>query len=147
MNAGERINPPRRSPCCIYRTITVAVAVAVCMALVGSRLSIATAKEQPQGPVLPSWNDEPSKAAIVDFVKKVTTEGKDFVKPAERDRRLRQRRHALVRTAGLLPGRFAMDRVKALAEKHPEWKKEPFTSVIKGDMRGCWPVGKRRSSR
>jgi len=34
---------------------------------------------------LPSWNDVPSKKSIVEFVKKVTTEGgPDFVPPAER---------------------------------------------------------------
>lgn len=33
---------------------------------------------------LPSWNDGPAKAAIVDFVARVTTEGPDFVPEAER---------------------------------------------------------------
>jgi len=34
---------------------------------------------------LPSWNEGPTKAAIVDFVTRVTTEcGADYVKPAER---------------------------------------------------------------
>jgi hypothetical protein len=31
---------------------------------------------------------------------------------------------------------FALDRVKALAPQHPEWKdKEPFASLLKGDPR------------
>src|SRR5205823_2519118 len=31
---------------------------------------------------------------------------------------------------------FALDRVKVLASQHPEWKtKEPFASVLKGDMK------------
>ena len=34
---------------------------------------------------LPSWHDTPTRAAIVDFVERVTTEGgPDFVPPAER---------------------------------------------------------------
>ena len=36
---------------------------------------------------------------------------------------------------------FAMDRVKALASEHPDWKqKEPYKSVIAGDLRrvGRW---------
>jgi hypothetical protein len=33
---------------------------------------------------------------------------------------------------------FAPDRVKALAPQHPEWKdKEPFASLLKGDMKGA----------
>ena len=31
---------------------------------------------------------------------------------------------------------FALDRVKALAPKHPEWKeKQPFKAVIEGDIK------------
>ena len=34
---------------------------------------------------LPSWNDSPSREAIVDFVERVTADGgPDFVPPAER---------------------------------------------------------------
>jgi hypothetical protein len=33
---------------------------------------------------------------------------------------------------------FALDRVKALAPQHPEWKeKEPFASLLKGDVKGA----------
>ena len=35
--------------------------------------------------ILPSWNDTPSRTAIVDFVERVTTEGgPDYVPPSER---------------------------------------------------------------
>ncbi|TIL50741.1 MAG: haloacid dehalogenase-like hydrolase, partial [Mesorhizobium sp.] len=31
---------------------------------------------------------------------------------------------------------FALDRVKAMAPQHPEWKdKEPFASLLKGDLK------------
>ena len=37
---------------------------------------------------------------------------------------------------------FALDRVKALAPQHPEWKeKEPFASLLKGDMKGTLAGG------
>ena len=40
---------------------------------------------------------------------------------------------------------FALDRVKALAPQHPEWKdKEPFASLLKGDVKARWPAGRRR---
>ncbi|HEY7655804.1 MAG TPA: HAD family hydrolase, partial [Burkholderiales bacterium] len=37
---------------------------------------------------------------------------------------------------------FAIDRVKALAPRHPEWKdKEPFASILKGDLKGALAGG------
>ncbi|HLO09606.1 MAG TPA: HAD family hydrolase, partial [Desulfobacteria bacterium] len=39
---------------------------------------------------------------------------------------------------------FALDRVKALAPRHPEWKeKEPFASLLKGDVKGALKGGER----
>src|SRR5262245_41775236 len=80
---------------------------------------------------LPSWNEGASKKAIVDFVARVTTKGsKDFVPPAERiavfdnDGTLWSEQPVYFQFA------FAIDRVKALAEKHPEWKeKQPFHGI------------------
>jgi phosphoserine phosphatase len=92
---------------------------------------------------LPSWNDGPSKRAIVDFVKKVTTKGgSDFVPPAERiavfdnDGTLWAEQPMYFQLA------FAINRVKELAPKHPEWKdKEPFASLLKGDVKGALAGG------
>ncbi len=37
---------------------------------------------------------------------------------------------------------FALDRVKALAPRHPEWKeKEPFASLLKGDLKAALAGG------
>jgi hypothetical protein len=39
---------------------------------------------------------------------------------------------------------FALDRVKALAPQHPEWKdKEPFASLLKGDVKGALAGGEQ----
>jgi hypothetical protein len=39
---------------------------------------------------------------------------------------------------------FALDRVKVLAPRHAEWKeKEPFASVLKGDVKGALAGGER----
>jgi hypothetical protein len=39
---------------------------------------------------------------------------------------------------------FALDRVKALAPQHPEWKtKEPFASLLKGDVKAALAGGER----
>jgi phosphoserine phosphatase len=39
---------------------------------------------------------------------------------------------------------FVLDRIKALAPQHPEWKdKEPFASVLKGDVKSALAGGER----
>lgn len=44
-------------------------------------------------------------------------------------------------------GMFAIDRVKAMAPEHPEWKdKEPVASLLKGDMAGVAAAGEKASS-
>jgi hypothetical protein len=85
---------------------------------------------------LASWHDGPVKQAIVKFVADVTTEGAPtFVQPAERiavfdnDGTLWPEQPIPVQAV------FALDRVKALAPQHPEWKeREPFRSILEGDL-------------
>ena len=99
-------------------------------------LILAAAVARAQDP-LPSWQDGPAKQAITSFVAKVATEGSpDFVPPAERiatfdnDGTLWAEQPMYVQFA------FALDRVKALASQHPEWKtQEPFASLLKGDTK------------
>ena len=39
---------------------------------------------------------------------------------------------------------FALDRVKALAPEHPEWKtKEPFAAVLEGDLKAVAAWGEK----
>ena len=93
--------------------------------------------------VLPSWNDGAAKQGIVAFVKATTEKGgKDYVPAAERiavfdnDGTLWAEQPAYFQLA------FALDRVKALAPQHPEWKdKEPFASLLKGDLKGALAGG------
>lgn len=95
------------------------------------------------GDVLPSWNDGAAKQAIVSFVERVTSKSSpDFVSTAERiatfdnDGCLWAEKPIYVQLA------FALDRVKALAPQHPEWKeKEPFASLLKDDIRGALAGG------
>lgn len=92
---------------------------------------------------LPSWHVGPARQAIVGFVERVTKPGgPDFVPPAERiavfdnDGTLWSEQPMYVQLA------FALDRVKALAPEHPEWKeKEPFASVLRGDLAGVAASG------
>jgi hypothetical protein len=94
---------------------------------------------------LPSWNEGAAKRSITDFVARVTAEGgTDFVPVPERI--------AVFDNDGTLWSEkpvpfqlfFALDRVKALAAEHPEWQaKQPFASVLKGDMAGLAATGER----
>ncbi len=86
---------------------------------------------------LPSWNDGKAKQAIVAFVEKVTKEGSpDFVPVAERIATFDNDGTLWCEKPLPVQLYFALDRVKALAPQHPEWKdKEPFASVLKGDLK------------
>jgi haloacid dehalogenase-like hydrolase len=98
-----------------------------------------------QADALPSWNDGPAKTSIVNFVARVTTQGgSDFV-PAEQriatfdnDGTLWCEQPMYVQLA------FALDRVKAMAPLHPEWKdKQPFQAVLEDDMKTLAESGER----
>ena len=99
---------------------------------------------QAQDP-LPSWNDTTSKKAIVAFVDKVTTEGSpDFVPPNERIATFDNDGTLWCEQPLYFQLLFALDRVKTLAPQHPEWKtKEPFASLLKGDVKGALAGGER----
>src|SRR5215467_7659837 len=90
------------------------------------------------GEPLGSWNDTAAKKAIVGFVDRVTKEGSpDFIKPAERIAVFDNDGTLWCEQPVYFQFIFAMDRVKATAGAHPEWKeKEPFKSALAGDMNG-----------
>jgi len=116
---------------------TIAKLAAVILSLVGP---LARAQDP-----IPSWNDGATKKSITDFVAKVTKEGSpDFVKPSERiavfdnDGTLWAEQPMYFQLA------FALDRVKALAPQHPEWKEcEPFKSVLAGDVKAALAGGEK----
>jgi phosphoglycolate phosphatase-like HAD superfamily hydrolase len=94
---------------------------------------------------LPSWNDGPARQAIVDFVQKTTDKANpDYVPPAERivtfdnDGTLWTEHPMYTQLA------FALDRVKALAPQHPEWKtKQPFKAVLDNDLKTLAASGEK----
>jgi phosphoglycolate phosphatase-like HAD superfamily hydrolase len=94
---------------------------------------------------LPSWNEGPAKAAIVDFVRRVTTDGgADFVPPAERIAVFDNDGTLWCEQPMYFQLLFAVDRIKALAGKHPEWQdKEPYRSVLNGDMQRLAAAGEK----
>ena len=112
--------------------------VALCVAIIP--ISVAQAADP-----LPSWRDGPAKAAIVDFVNRVTTaSGPDFVAPEERIATFDNDGTLWSEQPLYFQLRYALDRVKALAPEHPEWNdQEPFKSVLADDMSGVLTTGKK----
>jgi len=94
---------------------------------------------------LPSWNDTAPRKAIVAFVERVTTQGSpDFVPPAERIATLDNDGTLWAEQPLYFQLLFAIDRIKALAPQHPEWKdKEPYASLLKGDVNAALAGGER----
>ena len=87
---------------------------------------------------LPSWNESTQKKAIIAFVEAVTLEDDpNYVPPIDRV--------AVFDNDGTLWSEkpfyfqlfFALDRVKALADAHPEWHdQQPFKDILEDDIEG-----------
>jgi len=92
---------------------------------------------------LPSWNDGPTKKAILEFVAAVTDEkGKDYVEPAGRIATFDNDGTLWVEYPMYTQALFAFDRVKKLAPQHPEWKtQQPFKGVLEDDMKAVGASG------
>lgn len=93
--------------------------------------------------ILPSWNAGKSKNNIISYVTSVTDpKSPDFIPKADRiavfdnDGTLWSEQPAYFQLF------FAMDRVKALAPQHPEWKTtQPFKAVLENDMKALMAGG------
>src|SRR5262245_24337710 len=94
---------------------------------------------------LPSWNSGRSKQAILDFVAAVTREGSpDYVPMPERIATFDNDGTLWVEQPMYTQLAFALDRVKALAPKHPDWKtKEPFKAILTGDREAMEKFNKK----
>jgi phosphoglycolate phosphatase-like HAD superfamily hydrolase len=127
----------------VRRTARARVALGILCALALFHVAGA-ARAQPADP-LPSWNDGPAKKAITEFDARVTTEGgPEFVAAAERiatfdnDGTLWSEQPIYFQFA------FALDRVRAMAPKHPEWKsKQPFKGILEGDTKAVMAAGEK----
>src|SRR5215212_7524660 len=117
--------------------------LAVLPTLVG--LGSISARAQGQTDALPSWNGGATKKAITDFVSRVTAQGgPDFVPHAERIAVFDNDGTLWIEQPMYVQLAFALDRVKALAPLHPEWKdKQPFKAVLEGDMKALAESGER----
>jgi phosphoglycolate phosphatase-like HAD superfamily hydrolase len=119
----------------IRRTLTAALIVVGC---VGSAVA-----QVPDA--LRSWNDGAAKQAISGFVARVTTQGgADFVPPAERIATFDNDGTLWTEQPIYFQFAFAIDRVKALAPQHPEWKTiQPFKALLANDMKAVMASGEK----
>lgn len=93
------------------------------------------ATPQPVHDPLPSWNEGPTKAALLKVVRDTTTPGSpDFVPPADRiatfdnDGTLWSEHPMYVEVV------YTLDRVRELARQNPPWRNEmPFKAVVDDD--------------
>ena len=118
-----------------------------CLAPVAAS-ALLTLAQTSMAETLTSWNDGPAKEAIVKFVTGVTTPGApSFVAPDDR--------LAVFDNDGTLWSEqpipfqfvFALDRIKATASQHPEWKeREPFKSILAGDLKTALAGGEKAAA-
>ncbi len=94
---------------------------------------------------LASWNEGPTKQAIINFVDKVKQKNsKDYVPPSERIAVFDNDGTLWIEQPMYVQLAFALDRVKELTPKHPEWKsQQPFKAVLEGDMKTLEILGEK----
>ena len=94
---------------------------------------------------LASWRDTAPKKAILAFVERVTKPGSpDFVPVPERIAVFDNDGTLWAEQPVYFQFLFVVDRVKALAPNHPEWNtKEPFASLLKGDLKTVVATGEK----
>ncbi len=105
--------------------------------------SCAEQKMQDSVDPLPSWNEGKTKQYIIDFVNEVTDPNSpNYVEPKNRiatfdnDGTLWSEQPFYFQLA------FALDRVRAMAPEHPEWKNtQPFKDVLENNLKGVMESG------
>lgn len=104
---------------------------------------VVSCQAPPAADPLASWNEGAAKSVIVDFVHRVTD-------PAHADYRPVEERVAVFDNDGTLWAEqpvyfqlsYALDRVRALAPRHPEWgASDPFRAVLDDDREAMSAFG------
>ena len=85
---------------------------------------------------LPSWNEGKTRSAIITYVESVTAaDSPDFIPIKDRIATFDNDGNLWSEQPAYFQLFFAMDRVKAMAADHPEWRNEqPFKAVLENDM-------------
>lgn len=106
-------------------------------------LLTACATSQPQRDPLPSWTEGAVKQGIVKFVDEVTDgDSADFVPVNERIATFDNDGTLWSEKPTYFQLLFIIDRVRAMAADHPEWKTiQPFQAVLENDMAALKAAG------
>ena len=85
---------------------------------------------------LPLWNAGETKNSIIDFVNEVTDPASEnFIEVADRIAAFDNDGNLWSEQPAYFQLFFAIDRVKQLADEHPEWKtQQPFKAVLENDL-------------
>ncbi|MBK0326578.1 haloacid dehalogenase-like hydrolase, partial [Rhodobacteraceae bacterium F11138] len=94
---------------------------------------------------LPSWNEGDTKRAIIAFVRGVTDKDSDtYVGEDARIATFDNDGTLWIEQPMYTQLAFALDRVKEMADDHPEWKTtQPFQAVLEGDMKALGAAGEK----
>lgn len=92
---------------------------------------------------LPSWNEGKAKASILSYVGDVTNpQSPNFIPAADRIATFDNDGCLWSEQPAYFQLFFAIDRVRALAADHPEWKEEqPYKAVLENDMKTLGSMG------
>src|SRR5689334_9493609 len=84
---------------------------------------------------LPSWSEGEQKAELLQFVDRVTRkDSPDYVEPAQRIAVFDNDGTLWVEQPFYIQFAFALDRIKALAPIHPQWRStQPYKAVLDND--------------
>jgi hypothetical protein len=109
--------------------------------LLGLEILVGVAVADP----LPSWNEGPTKQAIVEFVRAVTDRSsRNYVPPEQRIATFDNDGTLWCEQPMYFQGFFMFDRIKALAPQHPEWKeRQPFKAVLENNTKALVASGER----
>src|SRR5215468_9082245 len=94
---------------------------------------------------LSSWHDGPAKAAIVDFVARVTRDGgSDFVPPTQRIATFDNDGTLWCEQPLQVQVFFVIDRIKELAAKDPSLKeRQPYKALLEHDLKNLLAHGRQ----
>lgn len=108
-------------------------------------LVLLTSRTSAQSDPLPSWNDGPTKRAILRFVDRVTRDGSpDFVPAPDRIATFDNDGTLWCEQPVYVQAVFVRDRIRAMAPSHPEWSGiAAFKAVLEDDRKGLAALGEK----
>ena len=94
---------------------------------------------------LPSWNEGPARQVIIEFVRRVTDKSSpQYVPPEQRIATFDNDGTLWSEQPMYFQAFFTLDRVKALAPQHPEWKdRQPFKAILENDTKALVASGEK----